>query len=94
LELTKRAEELKERDIFVIIVHASMLEQAKLDEWIKENDILFPVGMIVENEEQTRSNWGVRSLPWLILTDKEHVVVAEGFSIDELNEKIMTLNEE
>jgi hypothetical protein len=30
----------------------------------------------------------VKSLPWLILTDKKHVVIAEGFNIDELDEKI------
>jgi len=30
----------------------------------------------------------VKSLPWLILTDKEHIVIAEGFGLDELDEKI------
>jgi len=29
-----------------------------------------------------------KSLPWLILTDKEHVVRAEGFSVSELGDKI------
>ena len=38
-------------------------------------------------EEKTLNNWGVQSLPWLILTDKNHIVTAEGFSIDDLNEK-------
>ena len=33
-------------------------------------------------------SWGVRAQPWLILTDKEHVVRAEGFSVDELDDKI------
>jgi hypothetical protein len=30
----------------------------------------------------------VDSLPWLILTDREHVVTAEGFGVEELDEKI------
>jgi hypothetical protein len=30
----------------------------------------------------------VKSLPWLILTDKNHKVTAEGFSLTELDEKI------
>lgn len=30
----------------------------------------FPVGIIQENAEKTRLNWGVKALPWLILTDK------------------------
>ena len=38
--------------------------------------------------EQIRFNWGVKSLPWLILTDKNHIVTAEGFNIAELNEKV------
>jgi len=42
--------------------------------------------------EKTRFDWGVRSLPWLILTDKEHIIQTEGFSINELDEKITALN--
>jgi hypothetical protein len=30
----------------------------------------------------------MKSLPWLILTDEQHIVRAEGFNIDELDEKI------
>lgn len=35
-----------------------------------------------------RFSRSMRSLPWLILTDAEHVVTAEGFSLNELNKKI------
>jgi hypothetical protein len=49
--------------------------------------------MIEGDEEKTRFNWGVRSLPWLIMTDKKHIVQAEGFGINELDEKITTLRE-
>ncbi len=87
LELSKKAKELTEKDIEIIAVQISQIEQANLDDWIKENQITFPVGMIKENEEQTKFNWGVKALPWLILTNKEHVVQAEGFSIAELDNK-------
>ncbi|MHC4418953.1 MAG: hypothetical protein ACYSU6_10275 [Planctomycetota bacterium] len=30
---------------------------------------------------RARNEWGVRGLPWLILTDTEHVVTAEGFRL-------------
>jgi len=30
---------------------------------------------------------GVGSLPWLILTDKQHIVRSQGFGIDELKER-------
>ncbi len=88
LQLSKRAQELKEKDVIVVAVQASKIEQEKLDEWIKENDITFLVGMIESNLEKVQLAWGVKSLPWLILTDKNHIVTAEGFSLDELNEEI------
>ncbi|MBN2591289.1 MAG: redoxin domain-containing protein [Sedimentisphaerales bacterium] len=88
LELTKKAQELKAKDIEIIAVQASMIEQEYLDSWLQENNISFPVGMIKDNEKQTKFNWGVKALPWLILTDKEHIVKAEGFSINELEGKI------
>jgi len=34
---------------------------------------------------------GDKSLPWLILTYKEHIVQVEGFRLDELDEKIAAL---
>ena len=85
VELNKMAKELKEKDIQIIAVQASKIGQATLDEWMKENNISFPVGMINDNVEQTRFNWGVKALPWLIITDKNHIVQAEGFSIAELD---------
>lgn len=38
-------------------------------------------------------SWGAHALPWLILTDKKHIVQAEGFNINELDGKIKTLRE-
>jgi hypothetical protein len=32
--------------------------------------------------------WRIEKLPWLILADRNHVVTAEGFSLEELDEKI------
>ena len=87
-ELAKRAEELKEKGVTIVAVQALKVDENALNEWVKKQNIPFPVGMIQGNEEKTKFNWGVKSLPWLILTDKEHVVTAEGFSVNKLNEKI------
>jgi hypothetical protein len=86
LQLSKRAQELKAKDIVVVAVQASKTE--KLDEWIKENNIPFPVGIIEGDTDEIKFNWSVQSLPWLILTDKEHIVNTEGFALTELEEKI------
>ena len=65
-----------------------MVDEDALKEWVKENSIPFPVGTIQGDVENNRVAWGVRSLPWLILTDKEHIIRAEGFALEELGERI------
>jgi hypothetical protein len=88
LQLSTRAKELMAKDVVVAAVQASNVDEDTLNEWIKKNNIPFHVGMIQGDEEKTCFTWGVRSLPWLILTDKEHIVCAEGFSLAELDEKL------
>jgi hypothetical protein len=87
-QLSSRAQELKAKDIVVVAVQASKIDENTLNEWTKENDIPFPVGMIQGDDEKIHFAWGVQSLPWLILTDKKHNVRLEGFSINELNEEL------
>lgn len=92
-QLSKRAPKLKAKDVVVVAVQASKVNEETLNEWMKKNNIQFPVGMVQGDEDKTRFIWGVRSLPWLILTNRQHVVSAEGFSINELNERMATLIE-
>jgi hypothetical protein len=86
-QLAKQAEQLKEKGMTVIAVQASKVCKNTLCDWIKENKISFPVGTVQGDEEKIRFNWGVKSLPWLILTDNRRIVAAEGFGLDELGEK-------
>jgi hypothetical protein len=87
-ELTKRAGEMKEKGVVVVAVQASKVDDKTLNDWVEKSKIPFLVGMVEEDAENTRFNWGVKSLPWLILTDASHVVTAEGFSLDDLDQKI------
>ncbi|MCP4261451.1 MAG: redoxin domain-containing protein [Planctomycetes bacterium] len=93
MQLAKQAEQLKQKGITVIAAQASKIDENKLNEWIKKYNIPFNVGTTQDDIEKTRFIWGVRSLPWLILTNRQHVVSAEGFSINELDERIATLRE-
>ena len=93
-QLAKQADQLKQQGIIVVPVQASQIDENKLNDWIKKYNIPFPVGIIVGNEEQIRFNWGVKSLPWLILTDNEHIVYAEGFALSELSEKLKQMEGE
>jgi len=88
LRLTKQAEELKRKGVTVVTVQAVKVDESTLDEWVKENNIPFPIGMAQDDETKTYFTWGIKSLPWLILTDHKHVIIAEGFGLTELDAKI------
>lgn len=88
MQLAKQAEKLKQKGVTVILVQASKIDENKLDEWVKKYKIPFSVGTLEGDEEKIHFTWGVSSLPWLILTDKNHIVRAEGFNLSELNAKI------
>ena len=90
-QLSTRAQELKAKDFFIIAIQAAKVSADELNTWVKESGISFPVGTIEGDVNETRFNWSVRSLPWLILTDTEHIVRADGFGINELNEKIRSM---
>jgi protocatechuate 3,4-dioxygenase beta subunit len=90
-QLNKRALELKAKDVSIAAVQTSKVEQNALNEWIKGQNISFPVGMVSTDEQAIRFTWGVKSLPWLILADRKHVVIAEGFGLDELDNKFRAI---
>jgi len=87
-ELDKQAEQLKQKGVTIVAVQASAVEASTLKEWVKKQSISFAVGMVAGDVEKTKFDWGVRSLPWLILSNRKHVITAEGFSVTELDKKI------
>ena len=93
MQLDKMTKELMVKDVVMVAVQASKVEGSVLNEWVEKNNIPFPVGMIQGDLEKIRFSWGVRSLPWLILTDIEHIVRAEGFGIDTLGEKLKKVSQ-
>jgi protocatechuate 3,4-dioxygenase beta subunit len=85
LQMGRRFDSLTAGGLVVLGVQASRVEQDTLTEWLTQNGLAFPVGQIAMPEEITRAAWGVKSLPWLILADREKKVVAEGFPVQELD---------
>ena len=83
-ELEKQKEELQKKNLDVLIIHAGTKTEAEVKQWIQENQISFPCGIIEGDPYDTLLKWGARGLPWLVLTDKEHVITKAGFNIDEL----------
>jgi len=85
VQLAKRAGELKDKGIVIVAVQGSQADETKLKDWVRQTAIPLPVGLVQGDENKVRAAWGVRSLPWLILTDAAPLVRAEGFSLDELD---------
>ncbi|MBN1359261.1 MAG: carboxypeptidase regulatory-like domain-containing protein [Sedimentisphaerales bacterium] len=88
MQLVRQAEALKQEGLMVAVIQAAQTERAALAAWVKDNNVSFPVGTITADIEATRGVWRVQSLPWLILSDEDHIVRAEGFGLDELRAKI------
>jgi hypothetical protein len=91
-KLSARAQELQARHVIVVVVQASKVDESTLSGWVRTNNITFAVGMVQGDVEKTRLSWGIKSLPWLILTDPKHVVLSEGFSLAELDEQLRADN--
>jgi hypothetical protein len=88
MQLSKRMDELKEKGVVIAAVQVSKLDKDKLVQWGKEQHIRFPMGMIIGDEQETRSNWGVKSLPWLVFTDNDLKIAAHGFPVEEIDKRI------
>ena len=86
--LAEKASNFADKDINVLCVHASEVDGETLNEWMKDYNVPFAAKAITQDVEKKRFEWGVKSLPWLILTDQKHIVEANGFSLAELDEKI------
>ena len=84
-QLAEQAQKLTQKDIIIIGIQSSKVDNQALQEWLRENKIPFIVSMIEKDVEETKFNWGVQTLPWLIITDKQHKVLGEGFSLDQVD---------
>ncbi|MBN2590965.1 MAG: carboxypeptidase regulatory-like domain-containing protein [Sedimentisphaerales bacterium] len=93
LELNKKAEELKSKNIEIIAIQIAQIERETLDNWLSENNITMTIGTAGENESKVRFKWAVKYLPWMVLTDSKNKVFDEGFGINELDERIEKLSE-
>jgi hypothetical protein len=87
-ELAGRSKRLEQQGLVLIGIQASNVNENELKGWTTTNGISFPVILSEANEQHTQLSLAAKSLPWLILTDNRHIVTAEGFGLDELDEKM------
>ena len=87
-QLAERAGALAERSVQVVLLNGESTEREPLDAWLADFDIPFVCGVITIDPENARFNLGVQAMPWLILTDGQRNVLAEGFALSELTERL------
>jgi hypothetical protein len=87
-QLAAKADRLHEKKVAVVLLNAAPADKAALDAWLSDNGINWPCGIAADNPEATQFGIGAKALPWLILTNAENNVIAEGFSVEELEEKL------
>jgi hypothetical protein len=83
--LVKQVDTLGEKGVVVAAIQAASVDEEAWKTWAAQYHSRLPLGQIKEDMEKVRSNWGVQSLPWLILTDARHNVRAEGFALAEID---------
>jgi hypothetical protein len=89
--LGEQHDALKEKGLTVLGLQASPIAPESYKEWRDTNPVPYPVGRLGMKSDSLKWASDVESLPWLILTDKAHKVVAEGFTLEELDTKLKAL---
>jgi protocatechuate 3,4-dioxygenase beta subunit len=87
-QLAEQHDALKQKGVTVLGLQATVTTADSFKEWKGANPVPFPVGRVAEKADKTKWASDADSLPWLILTDGDRRVTAEGFTLDELEAKL------
>ncbi|MGO9585595.1 MAG: peroxiredoxin family protein, partial [Limisphaerales bacterium] len=90
-QLAEQAAALRQQGVTVLGIQAAVTSDETFNEWKNGSPVSFPVGRVTEKSEKSKWASAVSALPWLILTDANHRVIAEGFTLDELDAQIKNL---
>ena len=87
-QLADQHDALRQKGLTVLGLQAAITTADSFKEWKAANPVPFPIGRVVEKADKTKWASDADSLPWLILTDGDRRVTAEGFALDELEAKL------
>jgi protocatechuate 3,4-dioxygenase beta subunit len=87
-QLAERARELTKSNIALVAVQAAPCEAGEPDKLAGQYGADIRFGKVTDNAEDTQRAWGIQSLPWLVLADRDHIVRAEGFAPAALQQKV------
>ena len=89
--LEQQAAALRQKNVRVLGVQAAITGDDVFNNWKTASPVSFPVGRMTEKSAKSKWASDVPALPWLLLADANHRIVAEGFSLDELDAQIQKL---
>ena len=90
-QLDEQAAALRQQGVTVLGIQAVVTGGEIFNDWKSSSPVSFPLGRAAEKSEKTKWATSVPALPWLILTDAHHRVIAEGFALDELDAQLKNL---
>jgi hypothetical protein len=86
--LTEQYEDLRRKGLTIIGLQVAATTDEAFKEWKEGSSVPFPVGRVAERAAKPKWSSGLDTLPRLILTDKNRKVVEEGFTLEDLEEKL------
>lgn len=104
-QLQRFSRQLRYQNVAVVCIQVAPVDEDELRQWKERNEISFPIDVLPGHGVQARNPllqqssgvlstlrqpWGVRSLPWVILTDEHQQIVATGVNIG----RVLTLVQE
>ena len=89
--LDQRVAALRQKNVSVLGIQAAVIGDDAFNEWKSTGGVSFPVGRATETTGKSKWVSEASALPWLILADASHQVVAEGFSLDEMDAQMRLL---
>jgi hypothetical protein len=91
--LADQAQQLGERGITLLAIRAGPADSQPASGSPVGLDDFCRRGAVEGDIEKVKFTWGVRSLSWLMLADREHIVRASGFSPAELGDQVSKITE-
>jgi hypothetical protein len=76
---------LESKGVMLIAVDTSGVADAERNAALEKDGVWFPIG---KGGREEVSSWRAAAMPWLILTDTGHVVRAEGFTPEQLDDAL------
>lgn len=80
--LERQFQTWRDKNVVVLAVHSGTTKGSQIKDWLSKNGATLTTGTIQGDPYDTLFAWGARNLPWLVLTDEQHVITKAGFSLN------------